>query len=106
MIAIDNVVLLPHVGSGSLFTRAAMDQLVVDNLLAWATAKRRSRRLPRRPGGRGGNLLRGEADFRRGGAHVGVDMLLELDEVLLEHGDQLARRLVSNSALFCQVFCG
>ncbi|TCT08142.1 2-hydroxyacid dehydrogenase [Aquabacter spiritensis] len=31
----DNVVLLPHVGSATHFTRAAMGQLVVDNLRAW-----------------------------------------------------------------------
>src|SRR5690242_17696580 len=39
-------------------------------------------------------LLRGDAHFRRRGAHVGVDVLLELHEVLLEHADQLARGLV------------
>lgn len=32
---LDNVVLLPHVGSGSLRTRQAMGQLVVDNLASW-----------------------------------------------------------------------
>ena len=35
LIAMENVVLLPHVGSGSIATRAAMGQLVVDNLIAW-----------------------------------------------------------------------
>ena len=39
LIAMDNVVLFPHLGSGSVFTRAQMDQLVVDNLLAWASGK-------------------------------------------------------------------
>jgi lactate dehydrogenase-like 2-hydroxyacid dehydrogenase len=39
LLALDNVVLLPHVGSGSVFTREKMDQLVVDNLLAWAAGK-------------------------------------------------------------------
>jgi lactate dehydrogenase-like 2-hydroxyacid dehydrogenase len=39
LIAMDNVVLLPHVGSASVYTRTQMDQLVVDNLLAWATGK-------------------------------------------------------------------
>ena len=39
-------------------------------------------------------LLRGDAHFRRGGAHVGLDVLLELHEVLLEHIDQLARGLI------------
>lgn len=33
--AMNNVVLLPHVGSASQRTRAAMGQLVVDNLAAW-----------------------------------------------------------------------
>lgn len=35
LIAMPNVVLLPHVGSATTVTRAAMGQLVVDNLLAW-----------------------------------------------------------------------
>ncbi|WP_420381172.1 2-hydroxyacid dehydrogenase [Novosphingobium sp.] len=35
MRALDNVVLLPHVGSGSVVTRAAMGQAMVDNLSAW-----------------------------------------------------------------------
>ena len=39
LIAMDNVVLFPHVGSGTVATRAAMDQLVVDNLLAWGAGK-------------------------------------------------------------------
>jgi lactate dehydrogenase-like 2-hydroxyacid dehydrogenase len=34
-----NVVLLPHVGSASVVTRNAMDQLVVDNLTAWFAGK-------------------------------------------------------------------
>jgi len=39
LIAMDNVVLFPHLGSASVTTRARMDQLVVDNLLAWADGK-------------------------------------------------------------------
>ena len=39
LIAMDNVVLFPHLGSGSVYTRRAMDQLVVDNILAWASGK-------------------------------------------------------------------
>ncbi|MDB5647402.1 MAG: 2-hydroxyacid dehydrogenase [Methylobacterium sp.] len=35
LIAMEHVVLLPHVGSASVHTRAAMGQLVVDNLVAW-----------------------------------------------------------------------
>jgi lactate dehydrogenase-like 2-hydroxyacid dehydrogenase len=34
-----NVVLLPHIGSASVVTRNAMDQLVVDNLKAWFSGK-------------------------------------------------------------------
>ena len=39
LIDLDHVVLLPHVGSASEATRAAMDQLVLDNILAWAAGK-------------------------------------------------------------------
>src|SRR5262249_17378522 len=39
LIAMDNVVLFPHLGSASVVTRNRMDQLVVDNLLAWAAGK-------------------------------------------------------------------
>lgn len=35
LIALPNVVLLPHVGSASVATRAAMGRLVVDNLTGW-----------------------------------------------------------------------
>ena len=35
LIEMDHVVLLPHVGSASVYTRKAMAQLVVDNLLSW-----------------------------------------------------------------------
>jgi len=39
LIAMDHVVLFPHLGSASVATRGKMDQLVVDNLLAWAAGK-------------------------------------------------------------------
>jgi len=35
LLTLDRVVLLPHVGSASIATRAAMGQLVVDNLVSW-----------------------------------------------------------------------
>ena len=35
LLTMANVVLLPHIGSASRHTRAAMGQLVVDNLIAW-----------------------------------------------------------------------
>ena len=37
--AMQNVVLLPHIGSASVVTRNSMDQLVVDNLKAWFAGK-------------------------------------------------------------------
>ncbi len=39
LIAMDHVVLLPHVGSASVHTRNAMGQLVVDNLVSWFSGK-------------------------------------------------------------------
>jgi len=39
LIAMDNVVLFPHLGSASVHTRDRMDQLVVDNIAAWAAGK-------------------------------------------------------------------
>lgn len=35
LLARPNVVLLPHIGSGSAATREAMGQLVADNLVSW-----------------------------------------------------------------------
>jgi lactate dehydrogenase-like 2-hydroxyacid dehydrogenase len=40
LLAMEHVVLFPHLGSASVYTRTQMDQLVVDNLLAWAAGKR------------------------------------------------------------------
>jgi hypothetical protein len=39
LIAMDDVVLFPHLGSASVATRERMDQLIVDNLLAWSVGK-------------------------------------------------------------------
>jgi lactate dehydrogenase-like 2-hydroxyacid dehydrogenase len=39
LLEMEHVVLFPHLGSASVATRRAMDQLVVDNLLAWAAGK-------------------------------------------------------------------
>ena len=39
LIAMDNVVLLPHLGSASVHTRNAMDKLVLDNLLSFAAGR-------------------------------------------------------------------
>jgi lactate dehydrogenase-like 2-hydroxyacid dehydrogenase len=39
LMALDNAVLLPHVGSASVYTRNQMGQLVVDNLVAFANAQ-------------------------------------------------------------------
>jgi lactate dehydrogenase-like 2-hydroxyacid dehydrogenase len=47
--AMQNVVLLPHVGSASVVTRNAMDQLVVDNLKAWFAGKAPLTPIPETP---------------------------------------------------------
>jgi lactate dehydrogenase-like 2-hydroxyacid dehydrogenase len=39
LIEMENVVLLPHIGSASVHTRKAMGQLVVDNLISWFAGK-------------------------------------------------------------------
>jgi lactate dehydrogenase-like 2-hydroxyacid dehydrogenase len=39
LIEMENVVLFPHLGSASQWTRTKMDQLVVDNLASWAAGK-------------------------------------------------------------------
>ncbi len=39
LIAMENVVLFPHVGSASVATRRAMDQLVADNIVSWCAGK-------------------------------------------------------------------
>jgi lactate dehydrogenase-like 2-hydroxyacid dehydrogenase len=39
LLGMDHIVLFPHLGSASVQTRRAMDQLVVDNLLAWGAGK-------------------------------------------------------------------
>ena len=39
LLEMDHIVLFPHLGSSTEVTRAAMDQLVVDNILAWSAGK-------------------------------------------------------------------
>jgi lactate dehydrogenase-like 2-hydroxyacid dehydrogenase len=39
LIDMDHIVLFPHLGSASVATRRAMDQLVVDNLMSWFSGK-------------------------------------------------------------------
>src|SRR5882757_7062582 len=39
LLEMDNIVLFPHLGSASEWTRTKMDQLVVDNLASWAAGK-------------------------------------------------------------------
>ena len=39
LIELENVVLFPHLGSASVHTREKMDQLIVDNILAWAAGQ-------------------------------------------------------------------
>lgn len=49
LLALENAVLLPHVGSGSVRTRQAMGQLVADNLLAWFEERRALTPVPETP---------------------------------------------------------
>lgn len=39
LVEMEHIVLFPHLGSGSVYTRERMDRLVVDNLLSWAAGK-------------------------------------------------------------------
>jgi lactate dehydrogenase-like 2-hydroxyacid dehydrogenase len=39
LMEMESVVLFPHLGSASVYTRAQMDYLVIDNLLSWAAGK-------------------------------------------------------------------
>jgi lactate dehydrogenase-like 2-hydroxyacid dehydrogenase len=39
LMAMDNIVLLPHVGSASTATRTAMDTLVANNIISWFAGK-------------------------------------------------------------------
>lgn len=47
--AMQNVILLPHIGSASVVTRNAMDQLIVDNLNAWFEGKAPLTPIPETP---------------------------------------------------------
>jgi lactate dehydrogenase-like 2-hydroxyacid dehydrogenase len=49
LLELDNVTLLPHVGSASVHTRNAMGQVVVDNLLAFAAGKPPKTPVPETP---------------------------------------------------------
>ncbi len=49
LIAMENVVLLPHVGSASVYTRAAMGQLMFDNLASWFDSGRPLTPVPETP---------------------------------------------------------
>jgi lactate dehydrogenase-like 2-hydroxyacid dehydrogenase len=39
LLDMDNIVLFPHLGSSTVYTRTKMDQLVVDNILSWMAGK-------------------------------------------------------------------
>ena len=49
LMEMDHIVLFPHLGSSTEVTRAAMDQLVVDNILAWAAGKPPLTPVPKTP---------------------------------------------------------
>ena len=50
LIAMENVVLLPHIASASIRTRDAMGQLLVDNLLSWFAGEGPLTPVPETPG--------------------------------------------------------
>jgi lactate dehydrogenase-like 2-hydroxyacid dehydrogenase len=54
LLAMDDIVLLPHLGSSSVYTRQKMERLVVDNLLAWAAGKTPLTPVPETPWPPGG----------------------------------------------------
>ena len=49
LLEMDHIVLFPHLGSASVHTRARMDQVVVDNLVAWAAGKTPPTPVPETP---------------------------------------------------------
>jgi lactate dehydrogenase-like 2-hydroxyacid dehydrogenase len=49
LLEMDHIVLFPHLGSASDYTRRAMDQLVVDNLIAWGAGKPPKTPVPETP---------------------------------------------------------
>ncbi len=49
LMALPNAVLLPHVGSASLYTRDAMGQLCIDNLVSWFSAGKPLTPVPETP---------------------------------------------------------
>lgn len=53
LIDMEHIVLLPHVASGSVHTRKAMGQLVVDNLISWFSGKGPLTAVPETPWSRG-----------------------------------------------------
>ena len=108
-LALENVVLLPHLGSASLFTREKMDQLLVDNILAWA------KRQAAADSGNGNTLAvvvsreaRYSAAMRTSGAAARTSASTwssNWTKFFWNIATSL-RAVWSNSSLFCQVFCG
>ena len=64
LIALDNVVLTPHIGSATVHTRRAMAQLVVDNLVSWRDGEGPLTPVKETPWPKAGQNLDGES--RRG----------------------------------------
>ncbi len=84
LIALDNVVLLPHVGSASVKTRHAMAQSVLDNLLAWSEGKPPLTPVPETPWrgawGPAGGTAAGQS--HRTAATDGPDKAAQIDAVV------------------------
>jgi lactate dehydrogenase-like 2-hydroxyacid dehydrogenase len=56
LMAMDNVVLTPHLGSSTIETRTAMGQLALDNLAAWFAGKPLITEVPETAGARSGKV--------------------------------------------------
>ena len=97
LIALDDAVLLPHVGSASEDTRNAMAEWVVANLVAWSEGRPHLTPVPETPGGDAGAPTVRPA--RQGGS-VGRTMVL-IDSVETACGPGRARRLISGGRGRC-----
>ncbi len=75
LLALDNAVLLPHVGSASIRTRRAMAQCVVDNLVAWSEGRPPLTPVPETPwlGAWGSNGAKAPPPAASGGRRPAAD---------------------------------
>ena len=128
LLAMENVVLLPHLGSASVCSRARkMDQLVVDNILAWAAGKPPLTPVPETPwrSWRKHDPEKWKPVFRKdraaltevrahsaamrtsgAAARTSASTWSSNWTKFFWNMSTSLRAVWSNSSLFCQVFCG